>query len=144
MVVLKEKMKRLKADIKVWNKEVFGNVNHEAEELNKKLQALDEKDGASGLSDDGRVERKLLLAKLSRNRLKMEATANKKAKCKWLKQGDMNTKYFHAITKWRHCKNGLNGLLENDVWVEDPMVVKNKIRHFYKSRFLEGRIPKKN
>jgi len=33
--VFKEKMKNLKADLKIWNKDIFGNVNHVGEDLQK-------------------------------------------------------------------------------------------------------------
>ncbi|XP_068478909.1 uncharacterized protein [Phaseolus vulgaris] len=112
MIVLKEKLKRLKAYIKIWNKEVFGNVNQEVEKLSKRVQELDDKDDESGLSEGGRLERKILLANLSKSRLKQEVIAFQKEKCKWVKQGDLNTKYFHAVTRWRRIKNGMNGLAD--------------------------------
>jgi len=31
--VLKEKFKKLKADLKVWNRDTFGNLNHVGEEI---------------------------------------------------------------------------------------------------------------
>jgi len=37
MVVFKEKIKCLKRDIKVWNKEVFGNVNQRVDEIKNKI-----------------------------------------------------------------------------------------------------------
>jgi len=50
----------------------------------------------------------------------------------------MNTKYFHAVTKWRRSKNGLNGILENGDWMEEPEMVKRKVKEFFDMRFREG------
>jgi len=37
-------MKKLKVDLKVWNKEVFGDVNLASEELQKRINELDARD----------------------------------------------------------------------------------------------------
>ena len=41
LYILKEKLKRLKLDLEIWNKEVFKNVNQTGEILQKKIQELD-------------------------------------------------------------------------------------------------------
>lgn len=43
--ILKEKFKRLKEDIKKWNKEVFGSMDLKIEEKKKEIQKLDIIDG---------------------------------------------------------------------------------------------------
>jgi len=37
--------------------------------------------------------------------------------------------------KWRRSKNGINGILEDEVWVEDPVLVKKKVKEFFETRF---------
>jgi len=108
MVVLKEKLKKLKIDLKKWNKEVFGNVNQEGESIQKKIEELDARDDQSELDELGREDRRLLLAEHSRNLFRQEAIMHQKARKKWLKQGDLNTKYFHSSVKWRRMRNGIN------------------------------------
>ena len=39
--IFKEKLKKLKADLKVWNKEIFGDVNLASKEVQKKIDELD-------------------------------------------------------------------------------------------------------
>ena len=63
--VFKEKLKRLKADLKVWNKEIFGDVNQTSKEIQQRLDELDLRDDKDGLDDSEREERKSLFAKLS-------------------------------------------------------------------------------
>jgi len=52
-----------------------------------------------------------------------------------LKQGDLNTKYFHSTIKWRRARNGFNGVRDNGVWYENQGVVKDKVRMYFKERF---------
>jgi len=135
--VFKEKMKRLKSDLKVWNREVFDNVFQQGEDLQRRIQELDEKDDESELDETGREERKWLLAEQRRNSHSQEVILRQKAHLRWLKQGDLNTKYFHSVIKWRRVRNGLYGLRNKGQWYEEQSVVKEKVRDFYEQRFSE-------
>ena len=43
----------------------------------------------------------------------------------WFKEGDKNTKYFHAITKQKRARNKIIGLLNQDgLWVDKEGVLK--------------------
>jgi len=135
LFVFKEKLKLLKADLKEWNKEVFGNVFQQGDEIQKRIHELDAKDDESELDEVGREERKWLLAELRSNNLSQEAIYQQKARIKWLKQGDLNTKYFHSTIKWRRARNGFNGVRDNGVWYENQGEVKDKVRMYFKERF---------
>ena len=52
--VLAQKLKTLKGDLKIWNKQMFGDVDVKRQQLECELQLLDEKESESSLSDDDR------------------------------------------------------------------------------------------
>jgi len=133
--VFKEKLKRLKADLKVWNKEVFGDVNQTSKEIQQRLDELDLRDDDDGLDDLEREERKSLFAKLSVSKSKQEAILFQKARQSWIKQGDLNTKYFHSSVKWRRARNQLHGIFVNIKWSDNKEEVKNKVSEFFEERF---------
>ena len=114
MFVLKEKLKKLKLDLKKWNKEVLGTVNQEGDLLQKKIQEMDTRDDESDLDEFGREDKRLLLAEQSQDLFKQEAILHEKARLKWLKQGNLNTKNFHLSVKWRRMGNGSMGVEVND------------------------------
>jgi len=64
--VLKEKLKKLKTKLKIWNKEVFGDVNLASEELQRRINELDTRDDDNGLKELEREERRSLLADLNK------------------------------------------------------------------------------
>ena len=64
--VFKEKLKKLKAELKIWNKEVFGDVNLASEELQRRINELDTRDDDNGLEESEREERRSLLADLNK------------------------------------------------------------------------------
>jgi len=57
--IFKEKLKKLKVDLKVWNKEVFGDVSLAREELQKRINELDAQDDDRGLVESEREKGEL-------------------------------------------------------------------------------------
>ena len=53
--------------MKVWNRDIFGNVNSFGEDLKKKIQYLDDRGDECVLDEAGREERRLLLAEQNKN-----------------------------------------------------------------------------
>ena len=94
--IFKEKLKKLKADLKVWNKEVFGDINRISEELKKKINKFDARDDERGLDESEREDKRTLLVDFNKFLFKQEAILHQKVRQKWMKQGDINTKFFHS------------------------------------------------
>lgn len=72
--VFKEKLRRLKEALKVWNKEVFGDLEQKVTSLKEELNSLDMRDEVRGLSEAENLARneisaRLLLATNNRKRL---------------------------------------------------------------------------
>jgi len=135
LYILKEK---LKFDIRSWNKFVFGDVNKQIGELEKRIQFLDEKDDEGVLSVEGREERRRLLADLGQARVKQEAILQQKARMKWVSHGGLNTKFYHSSIKWRRIQNGISGLKVGDQWCDDPIEVKVRVKEFFEDKFSKG------
>ena len=134
---LKEKLKRVKLDLKVWNKEIFGDMYKSKERIISSISKLDKRDEESDLDQMGREERSILFADLKKINFKLEALEKQKARAKWLEAGDMNTKYFHRLIKWRRIKNMIKVLNIDNDWCENPIKVKHEIRCQFKNRFTE-------
>lgn len=49
--VLKEKLKCLKSDLKLWSKQIFGSINTKTENLRTEIHRLDIIDDSFGLED---------------------------------------------------------------------------------------------
>ncbi|KAJ0533359.1 putative RNA-directed DNA polymerase [Helianthus annuus] len=60
-----------------------------------------------------------------------------KARVKWAKEGDENTKYFHGVINANTSSNRIHGLHIDGVWVADPPLVKDHIFSYFADKFAE-------
>ena len=66
-----------------------------------------------------------------------ESLMRQKARIRWIKERDCNTRYFHLLMNARRTKNAIRGLLIDGSWVDDPIKVKQEICSFFNNRFIE-------
>ncbi|RVW20242.1 hypothetical protein CK203_110272 [Vitis vinifera] len=128
---LAAKTKELKQKLKVWNREVFGNL-----EGNKRaaLQQVDYWDGVES-------ERSLSLEKTE---LKKEAKESYKkwvllekshwrqlSREVWLKEWDKNTGFFHRMANAHRNNNSLDRVKIDGVWLEEDQDVREGIANAF-------------
>ncbi|KAL8482923.1 hypothetical protein ACS0TY_025822 [Phlomoides rotata] len=95
---LKEKLKLLKKDLREWNKCIFGDIDHNIESRMKEIEVLDRIDDAMGLEEAEVIQRNKNTVELIRFVQWKEKLLAQKAKAKWLKEGEVNSSYFHGWT----------------------------------------------
>lgn len=55
----------------------------------------------------------------------------------WIKEGDLNIMYFHAMLKYRLRKNNFLGVNSSEGRIESVEEVKEEVRKLFKDRFTE-------
>lgn len=89
--------------IKIWTKDVEKAEENDINSLMRELDILEKAECASGLSPTDRERKNSLKMELA-NKLNLEAFFWKqKAREKWLKDGDKNTKYFHYFANYKNA-----------------------------------------
>lgn len=58
-----------------------------------------------------------------------------KAKANWIKNGDENSKFFHAVVNQRRKVNEINGLFIDGVWVQGVEETKKAAKEFFQKSF---------
>jgi aminoglycoside N3'-acetyltransferase len=134
--VIKEKMKRLKEALKVWNKEVFGLVDLNIDKTVKELNAADELI-VNGVNDPTTLHSKELVKKFWEQIQTKESLLYQKSRSKWVQEGDSNTRYFHASIKGRRRRNQIVLLKKGDAWIEGVADVKKEVKEHFSKHLSE-------
>jgi hypothetical protein len=135
--VLTQKLKALKGDLKVWNKQVFGDVGVKRQQLECELQLLEEKESESSLSDDDRCRREECKIELEKVARMEEASWRQKSRVLWLKEGDNNTKFFHKMANSHRRYNYMERVEVDGIVYEEAPEVREKVVQFYESLYQE-------
>ncbi|XP_057429674.1 uncharacterized protein LOC130722842 [Lotus japonicus] len=80
-------------------------------------------------------QRQTLLAEFWKISKMNESLLQQKSRTRWIREGDSNSKYFHALVNWRRKTNSIVGLTIDGNWSEDPIRIKKGVKDFFEARF---------
>ena len=90
---------------------------------------------SSGHAMDGRQIRKLE-NQISNMLMDEEIYWKQRSRAEWLKEGDRNTKFFHAKASARRRKNKIWGVEDNNgQWLKDQEDIDRKFNEFFQDLF---------
>jgi hypothetical protein len=120
MFILNQKLKKVKENLKVWNKSVFGNIHSNVKNATAKVDSIQQDIDTFGPTDDLIDQERLAKIDLE-NVLNMdEIFWKEKAKVKWHCDGERNTAYFHRLAKIRNTTNLITSLKHGESTLTDP------------------------
>lgn len=73
---------------------------------------------------------------------KKDSLLAQKAKFKWLREGDANTKFYHRVINKRRKRNDISGIIIDNVWREEVQEVKEGIYNFFKEHYTSRVVPR--
>lgn len=127
----------LATDLKVWNKEVFGNIFIQNRHLLARIVGVQY--ALTTRKDRGliKLEAKLRL-ELDEILHREETLWYQKSRVDWLCDGDRNTTFFHLSTLIRRWRNNIVSIKNGDGnWMHEKSLVKNLFVDFFTSLFTE-------
>ncbi|PNX80406.1 cysteine-rich receptor-like protein kinase, partial [Trifolium pratense] len=134
--VLKEKLKKLKEKLKVWNREVFGildlNIDKTVKDLNDAEDLM-----ARGATCMNIANTKELTKKFWEQLHYKESLLKQKSRLKWIQEGDSNSRFFHASIKSRRRRNLLTTLKKGEEWIQGVDSIKNEVKEHFSKIFTE-------
>ncbi|RVX21544.1 putative ribonuclease H protein [Vitis vinifera] len=108
-----EEVTIFKAKLKDWNKNTFGMLKERKKTISDEIANIDAIEQEGALSSDLVAQRAIRKGELEELILREEIHWKQKAKIKWVKEGDCNSKLFHKVANGRRNKNFIK-LLENE------------------------------
>ncbi|GJU28730.1 putative RNA-directed DNA polymerase [Tanacetum coccineum] len=136
-LLLKDKIKRLRLDIKNWTCIQMLSKNKVKEDLKKQLLEWDVKAEKGLINDLDVAKREEWLMDLDHLDQIHRLDLKQKCRIRWVVEGDENTKFFHSLLKFNNSKMNIKGININGVWHEDPESIKNAAFEHFSTRFKE-------
>lgn len=133
--VLKEKLKRLKGDLKEWRQLTFGDLDKSIDDKKAEIERLDILDDSFDLDEDEAKMREGIMEELINETSWREAQIFQKSRIKWIEEGDCNSTFFHKWVNMRNKRNEMQGILVNVVWLDSVQEVKAEIFQHFRQRF---------
>ncbi|KAL0920046.1 hypothetical protein M5K25_009153 [Dendrobium thyrsiflorum] len=119
--ILNKKLRRSLRALFFWSKAKNGELNIHKDKLKLEILQLQEEEATSDCFSELRSS--LLRAKiidLNSTIGRLQTWWNQRAKVRWLKEGDSNSKFFHNYASAKYKSNVINGVLDLDgCFVED-------------------------
>lgn len=137
--ILHQKLKNLKEPLRKLNNEYFSNISDRVEAARKDLENTQKALMQSPYDTELQQREKNELAIYADLLYAEETHYKEKARVKWLKDGDKNSKFFQRMVKSHQVRNCILRI-QNDEgeWIEGEKAVKVEIVDFYKKLFSDS------
>jgi len=132
---LQQKLKLIKGPLKVWNKEVFGHIDTKITKFQADLQRLEMKAQENDLDDCDLSRMEALKSQLWLWMARKERYWRQLSRCKIIKEGDRNTKFFHLKAKMRQQRNRIDKLWFQGAEINEESKVQEIIISHFKEMY---------
>ncbi|KAJ9557691.1 hypothetical protein OSB04_012305 [Centaurea solstitialis] len=124
--IFRDKLKRVKTALKEWRSSGWGDLDKKVNSAKEEVRKWEAKGDVSLLVDSDRdkwLDARNVWRELEEKSIAM---SRQRAKLKWAKEGDENSKLFHTACKFRERRNHIQGLSIHGTWSENPDEIKRK------------------
>ena len=127
----------MKNDLKKWNVEVFGNVEDRVRKLWQELSDLEMIEDSRALLEEEMLELERVRGELEKVTLMEEICWRQKSRVLCIREGDMNTRFFHHLANSHRRFNSIDRLMVDGELSSDPEAIAGCISHFYRQLCAE-------
>ncbi|XP_020683952.1 uncharacterized protein LOC110100684 [Dendrobium catenatum] len=137
MEALNKKMSRVLKALFFWSKAKHQNLEVLKEKLKKEIEDLQQEEASSLLFSNSEV----LILKSKVNEfnftlVRLNTWWKQRAKAKWMKEGEVNTSFFHAFANGRRNGNSIKQIRNEDgVLTEDQDCIRRNFFQFFSKKW---------
>jgi hypothetical protein len=129
--------KALKADLRVWNEEVFGNVYRQKRLLLENLQGLDVIEEERALRDEEKVRKTKAISDSKRSHTHGGGEFEAKSRTLKLIEDDKCMKFFHRMSNSNRRNNSIESLIVDGTISTDYIEINEYIVQSYNNLYTE-------
>lgn len=123
--------------VKTWNTTTFGNITYRKTRLLNRLHGIS-RNLSHGWNPYLIWLQQQLWSEYEKVLHQEEVMWYQKSRCKWLRFGDRNTRYFHGTTVSRRKRQRIEALQDsNGEWVYDPDTLKSMTVSFFQNLYID-------
>ncbi|KAJ0941167.1 putative RNA-directed DNA polymerase [Helianthus annuus] len=130
-------LKALKNGIKEWRITMKDKEEEVVRGWVEAVEYLEQEAEVRNLSNQERELRANMRVQIKKFHVNMARDLQQKARERWIRDGDENSSYFHAVCNINKGRSRLNGLHIGGVWVKESDVLKEAIKNHFKKLFAE-------
>ncbi|GAU30907.1 hypothetical protein TSUD_381220 [Trifolium subterraneum] len=138
MYVLSQKLKSLKANLKSWNKDSFGNIHSNVKQAYQDVDDIQNLIDSNGPNELLLDQEKIAQINLEKALLMEEMFWSEKSKVKWHTDGDRNTAYFHRVAKIKNTSSLISTLRNGDIVLNSTEEVSAHVVDHFSSLFNDS------
>ncbi|GAU13228.1 hypothetical protein TSUD_245980 [Trifolium subterraneum] len=138
MYVLSQKLKSLKANLKSWNKDSFGNIHSNVKQAYQNADDIHNLIDSNGPNELLLDQEKIAQINLEKALLMEEMFWSEKSKVKWHTDGDRNTAYFHRVAKIKNTSSLISTLRNGDIVLNSTKEVSAHVVDHFSSLFNDS------
>ncbi|KAL9681628.1 hypothetical protein QQ045_013414 [Rhodiola kirilowii] len=132
---IQRKLSSVRVKLAQWNKQSDGDFKLGLMNARKEWERLSLLQDERGLSEEESLKKLAIQRRIWQLEQQEEKIWRQKSRIAWLKEGHLNTKFFHRSASWRYNKNRISGILVDELWVEDPELIKQAACKYFSSIF---------
>ncbi|XP_028055237.1 uncharacterized protein LOC114259414 [Camellia sinensis] len=124
--------------LRVWNKDVFGNIDIQLKKAEEELHEWDLKAESSPLQEADSKRKREVMSQVWQLSRRKERLWHQKSRQMWALSRDKNTRFFHIMASRRQRKNLIDSVVVEGRRVENPEQVKLEVVRYFSQLFSEN------
>jgi len=136
---LEKKLKMIKKPLKEWNRNTFGHIEQNINKFQREMDKIEREAQVRELQEEEWSRLDALRTQLWMWTARNERYWRQMSRCKWIKEGDRNTKYFHLAATMRRRRNQIDKLNIDGEEISDVKVIKAKINDYFRQLYKKSR-----
>uniref|UniRef100_A0A803P465 Reverse transcriptase domain-containing protein n=1 Tax=Cannabis sativa TaxID=3483 RepID=A0A803P465_CANSA len=134
------KLREVKGNITEWSKKTYGNKHVIKIAMERRLMLLDSLEASNEWNQSLMEERRAIKKEWQQLVFEEERGVWMKSKCKWAKEGDANSRFFHNLLNARKSRNTISRIEREDgSFLEEKEEIVKEIISFFSSLYTSER-----